>query len=162
MTIEIPRDDTGGKVGPVTASVVPRFAGPATFARLPRLDEVGSADIVVVGVPFDAGVSYRSGARFGPGHIRGASKLLRPYNPAQDALPFALAQVADAGDIAANPFNIEEAVNQIHDGNPPRLKDPEDEEDEEAHIEGPASPLAGAPAEPLIAVSSAPNPENQE
>jgi agmatinase len=116
VTIEIPRDDTGGKVGPVTASVVPRFAGPATFARLPRLDEVGTADIVVVGVPFDAGVSYRSGARFGPGHIRGASKLLRPYNPAQDALPFAIAQVADAGDIAANPFNIEEAVNQIHDG----------------------------------------------
>ncbi|MDD3354286.1 VacJ family lipoprotein [Zoogloea sp.] len=59
-------------------------------------------------------------------------------------------------------FYIQYRLNQIHDGNPPRLKDPEDEEDEEAHIEGPASPLAGAPAEPLIAVSSAPNPENQE
>ncbi|HET6636257.1 MAG TPA: arginase family protein, partial [Streptomyces sp.] len=42
-----------------------------------------------------------------------ASRLLRPYNPAQDASPFALAQVADAGDIAANPFNINEAVETI-------------------------------------------------
>ncbi|MBK6031802.1 arginase family protein, partial [Streptomyces sp. MBT59] len=32
---------------------------------------------------------------------------------AQDASPFALAQVADAGDIAANPFNINEAVETI-------------------------------------------------
>src|SRR5690606_12146821 len=52
--------------GPVDASVVPRFAGIATFARLPRLDEVGRADVAVAGVPFDSGVSYRPGARFGP------------------------------------------------------------------------------------------------
>ncbi|MFE0423843.1 arginase family protein, partial [Streptomyces sp. NPDC058953] len=66
--------------GPVDSSRVPRFAGPATFARLPRLDEVGRADVAVVGVPFDAGVSYRPGARFGGNAIREASRLLRPYN----------------------------------------------------------------------------------
>lgn len=99
--------------GPVDSSRVPRYAGPATFARLPRLDEVGTADVAVVGVPFDSGVSYRPGARFGGNAIREASRLLRPYNPAQDASPFALAQVADAGDIAANPFNINEAVETI-------------------------------------------------
>jgi agmatinase len=68
---------------------------------------------MVVGVPFDAGTSYRPGARFGPSHIRESSRLLRPYNPAQDAEPFALAQVVDAGDIAVNPFNIELAVDQV-------------------------------------------------
>ncbi|WP_232789023.1 agmatinase [Streptomyces odonnellii] len=99
--------------GPVDSSRIPRYAGPATFARLPRLDEVGTADVAVVGVPFDAGVSYRPGARFGGNAIREASRLLRPYNPAQDASPFALAQVADAGDIAANPFDIGEAVDTI-------------------------------------------------
>src|SRR3954447_23013694 len=99
--------------GPVDSSRVPRYAGPATFARLPRLDEVGAADVAVVGVPFDTGVSYRPGARFGGNAIREASRLLRPYNPAQDASPFALAQVADAGDIAANPFDINEAVETI-------------------------------------------------
>jgi agmatinase len=110
------RDATPGIRGPVDASVVPRFAGIATFARLPRLDEVGRADVAVVGVPFDSGVSYRPGARFGPAHVREASRLLRPYNPAQDVFPFGAQQVADAGDIAANPFSIEEAVRQIEEG----------------------------------------------
>jgi agmatinase len=100
-------------LGPVDATFTPRYGGPATFARLPRLDEVERADVAVVGVPFDSGVSYRPGARFGPGHIRASSKLLRPYNPVQDVEPFATQQVADAGDIACNPFDISEAVSQI-------------------------------------------------
>ena len=116
MTKKVPRTNAGDKVGQVDATVVPRFSGLATFARLPRLDEVAKADIAVVGIPFDAGASYRPGARFGPAHIRESSRLLRPYNPAQDASPFALAQVVDAGDIAVNPFNIELAVEQIEEG----------------------------------------------
>ena len=116
MTNNVPRTNSGDKIGQVDATVVPRFAGVATFARLPRIDEVGKADIAVVGIPFDAGTSYRPGARFGPSHIRESSRLLRPYNPAQDASPFALAQVVDAGDIAVNPFNIEQAVEQIEAG----------------------------------------------
>ncbi|WTW92354.1 agmatinase [Streptomycetaceae bacterium NBC_01309] len=96
--------------GPIDATRVPRFAGPATFARLPRADEVDHVDVAVVGVPFDSGVSYRPGARFGPAHVRASSKLLRPYNPALDVSPFAELQVADAGDIAVNPFDIGEAI----------------------------------------------------
>ncbi|WP_214105958.1 agmatinase [Acrocarpospora catenulata] len=99
--------------GPVDSSRVPRYAGPATFARLPRLDEVGRADVAVVGVPFDSGVSYRPGARFGPAAVREASRLLRPYHPALGVAPFELAQVADAGDIACNPFDIGEAVETV-------------------------------------------------
>ncbi|MDQ3157279.1 MAG: agmatinase [Actinomycetota bacterium] len=102
--------------GPVDATVVPRYGGPSTFARLPRLDEVERADVAVVGVPFDSGVSYRPGARFGPGHIRTSSKLLRTYNPVQDVEPFAAQQVADAGDINCNPFDIQDAVKQIDEG----------------------------------------------
>ena len=102
--------------GPVDATVTPRYGGPATFARLPRIDEVDRADVAIVGVPFDSGVSYRPGARFGPGHIRAASKLLRDYNPVQDVEPFAVQQVADAGDITCNPFDIAEAVRQVYEG----------------------------------------------
>jgi agmatinase len=116
MTNKVPRVNAGKNVGQVDATVVPRFAGLATFARLPRIDEVAKADIAVVGIPFDAGTSFRPGARFGPAHIRESSRLLRPYNPAQDAFPFALAQVVDAGDIAVNPFNIPEAMEQISAG----------------------------------------------
>lgn len=103
-------------VGPPDASINPRYSGFATFARLPRLDEVEAADITVVGIPFDTGVSYRPGARFGPAHVREASRLLRPYNPTQDVEPFSQQQVADAGDIVANPFDIDEAVQQIEAG----------------------------------------------
>lgn len=103
-------------VGPVDATVVPRFAGPATFARLPALQDVGAADVAVIGVPFDSGVSYRPGARFGPAHIRQSSRLLRPYNPALDVEPFRRQQVADAGDIACNPFSITDAIAQIEAG----------------------------------------------
>src|SRR5580692_9455664 len=103
-------------VGPADASVIPRFSGLATFARLPTSDQVEHWDVGVVGVPFDGGTSYRPGARFGPSAVRQGSRLLRPYNPALDALPFELAQVVDAGDIACTPFGPEEAVAQIQAG----------------------------------------------
>jgi agmatinase len=102
--------------GPLDGRVVPRFAGPSTFARLPRLDEVDHCDLAIVGVPFDSGTTYRPGARFGPSAIRQGSRLVRPYNPAQDREPFATSQMADAGDIPCNPFNIEEALGQIDAG----------------------------------------------
>ena len=102
--------------GPVDATRVPRFAGPATFARLPRIDEVSDVDVALVGAPFDAGVSYRPGARFGPAHVRESSRLLRPYNPAVDVEPFARQQVVDAGDIAVNPFDIEAAIGEVEAG----------------------------------------------
>lgn len=92
---------------------VPRYAGPDTFARLPRLADVGGADVAVLGVPFDSGVSYRPGARFGPSAVRLGSKLLRPYHPALDVEPWLVLQVADAGDAAVNPFDLQEAIAQI-------------------------------------------------
>ncbi|MGO8864765.1 MAG: agmatinase [Acidimicrobiales bacterium] len=102
-------------VGPADATVVPRFAGPATFARLPTIDQVPSWDIAVVGVPFDSGTTYRPGARFGPSGVRQGSRLLRPYHPELDALPFERGQVVDAGDIICSPFDIAAAVTQIEE-----------------------------------------------
>ena len=116
MTEPVPRIIAGDTVGPVDATVVPRYAGEATFARLPRIDEVPQADVAVLGVPFDSGVSYRPGARFGPSHIRESSRLLRPYNPALQVSPFAAQQVADAGDLAVNPFSIDDAIGAIERG----------------------------------------------
>ena len=106
-------------LGPADYSLTPRFAGPPTFGLLPRIDEVekqrpgAPIDVKVVGIPFDAGVSYRSGARFGPQHIRQASKLLRPYNQATDIHPFSTLQIADCGDVGVNPFDIEKAVSEV-------------------------------------------------
>lgn len=109
-------ESAAGNLGQVDAQAVPRYAGIATFARLPQRREVTDYDIAVVGVPFDGGVTYRPGARFGPAAIRQASRLLKPYHPALDVSPFAQAQVVDAGDIAANPFDITAAVDDIRVG----------------------------------------------
>ena len=111
-----PRVTDGGTTGPVDGLQVPRFAGHSTFARLPRLEDVDDYQVAVVGVPFDGGVTYRPGARFGPAYIRQGSRLLRPYNPALAVAPFAGVQVVDAGDIAADPFSIEKAMRQIEAG----------------------------------------------
>jgi len=108
-----PSVPVGPPVGPPDALTVPRFAGPDTFARLPRLSDVGSAAVAVLGVPFDSAVSFRPGARFGPAAIRAGSKLLRPYHPGADVEPWGVHQVADAGDVACNPFDIEAAVSSV-------------------------------------------------
>ena len=103
-----------GVVGPVDARSVPRYAGRSTFARLPAIDEVTTAAVAILGVPFDAGTSYRPGARFGPEAIRQASRMLRTvYDPALDIEPFRTQQVVDAGDVSANPYSIPEALAAI-------------------------------------------------
>jgi agmatinase len=110
------RPDQSEPVGPVDALKIPRFAGLGTFARLPRRDEVERCDVAVLGVPFDSGVTYRPGARFGPIAVRNASRLLRAYHPGLDVEPFGVQQVADAGDVACNPFDIAEAIASIEEG----------------------------------------------
>ena len=103
-------------IQPVSGKIVPRYAGPSTFARLPELRDVESCDLAILGIPFDSGTSYRPGARFGPGAIRQASRHLRTqYHPAYDTEPFTQIQVADAGDVPCNPYNIEEAVQTVHE-----------------------------------------------
>ena len=103
-------------IGAPDGRVRPRYVGPDTFARLPRLEDVPRASVAILGVPFDSGVSYRPGARFGPAAIRAGSKLLRPYHPALGVQPWSLAQVADGGDLAPNPFDLVEAIGQIEAG----------------------------------------------
>ena len=114
---ETPRIVENGNIGPVNSALIPRYSGFSTFALLPTLTDLEregrSADIKVLGAPFDSGVSYRPGTRFGPSHVRQSSRLLRPYNPATDTSPFAQVQVADAGDLAINPFNIDEAIASV-------------------------------------------------
>lgn len=101
-------------IEPVSGTIMPRYAGPSTFCRLPELRDVPYCDVAILGIPFDSGTSYRPGARFGPQAIRQASRNLRTnFHPDYDTEPFKTLQVADAGDVGCNPFNIEEAIAQI-------------------------------------------------
>jgi guanidinobutyrase len=98
---------------PLGGNEMPRFAGLATFMRLPGSTEPLDLDVAVVGVPLDIGTSNRPGARFGPRAIRSESVLLRPYNMATRAAPFDSLRIDDCGDVATNPFNLADAVERI-------------------------------------------------
>jgi guanidinobutyrase len=95
---------------PLSGNDMPRFGGTATMMRLPQQDTSHGLDACFVGVPFDLGTSMRSGARFGPRDIRANSVLIRPYLMATRARPFESLQVADIGDVAVNPFNLEKSI----------------------------------------------------
>ncbi|HEX2445345.1 MAG TPA: agmatinase [Vicinamibacterales bacterium] len=91
----------------------PRFAQPATFMRLPHVEDPAGLDVAIVGVPFDGGTSYRTGARLGPREIRAQSSLIRPYSYFQKVAPFDALRVADVGDVDAPPTSIEKAYAAI-------------------------------------------------
>ena len=91
----------------------PRFAQPATFMRLPYQTDLAGVDVAMLGVPFDSGTSYRSGARLGPREIRAQSSLIRPYSYFQRISPFERLTIVDAGDVDAPPVGIEPAYAAI-------------------------------------------------
>jgi agmatinase len=106
---------------PTDALQSPRFCGIRTFARLPFVTTTEDVDVTVLGIPFDTGVSYRAGARFGPAAIRDASALLRPYNPAVGIDVFGTLSVTDGGDISVVPGYIEDSYARIEAGLKPIL-----------------------------------------
>ncbi len=98
---------------PLSANVVPKFAGPTSFMRLPEKQDTENLDACFVGVPFDLGSSNRVGSRFGPRQIRAESTPLRPYNMATHAAPFETLCVADIGDVNINPYNLTKSIKMI-------------------------------------------------
>src|SRR6266446_1329221 len=107
---------------PINALESPRFCGVRTFARLPFVTTTEEVDATIIGIPFDTGVSYRAGARFGPAAIRDASALLRPYNPAAGIDVFGTLSVTDSGDISVVPGYIEDSYARIETGLTPILE----------------------------------------
>ena len=106
------------RYGPADSQLSPRFTGPPTFARLPLVTDPAAlvrpdVDLAIVGVPFDTGVTYRVGGRFGPNAVRAASVMLRPYNPNLAVSPFAVLSCVDAGDIAIVPGFTERSYERI-------------------------------------------------
>jgi guanidinopropionase len=98
---------------PLNAAVIPRFAEAATFMRTPRVSDPTKVDIALVGVPFDLGTGFRTGARQGPAQIREMSRIIRRVNATSRIAPFRLCNVADMGDTAINPFDLLQSVDKI-------------------------------------------------
>ena len=107
---------------PVDALAYPRFAGIATFMRLPNIADPNLLDVALIGVPYDGGTTYRTGPRFGPRRIREQSAIIRPYHPVLDLSPFERLRVADYGDLSVNPISIEDTFQKITEGLAPVLE----------------------------------------
>lgn len=93
----------------------PRFSGIKTFMRLPHTKILEGVDFAIIGVPSDAGASFRTGQRDGPAAIRKISALLRHHNPILNVSPFEYLSGIDFGDLPVVPGYIEEGYKRIEE-----------------------------------------------
>src|SRR3954447_7097884 len=107
---------TDSSFQPIDAAVVPRFAGVATFMRLPLAASAAGLDIALVGIPWDGGTTNRAGARHGPREIRSQSTLMRRVHHVSGLEPFSLARIADVGDLWVNPIALADSLAGIEAG----------------------------------------------
>ena len=101
---------------PIDAALVPRFAGIATFMRLPAVTSAQGLDIALYGTPWDGGTTNRAGARHGPREVRSQSSLMRRAHHVSGIEPFSIAKVADIGDLAVNPLDLRDSLKHIEAG----------------------------------------------
>jgi guanidinopropionase len=98
---------------------MPRFAGIATFMRLPYLSlddpEISKVEVGLVGVPWDGGTTNRAGARHGPRQLRDLSTLARNVNRASGINPFELCNCADLGDSPVNPVDLDATLMHVEE-----------------------------------------------
>jgi agmatinase/guanidinopropionase len=89
------------------------FAGISSFMRCPVTRDLAGVEVAIVGLPYDGGTSYRSGARFGPRAIRAASLLLWGYNNPLAVRPLDVLRVVDYGDVDVIPPSIVDTMTNI-------------------------------------------------
>lgn len=97
--------------------ITPRFAGICTFCRYPRIEDVAPEnrplDWAIYGGPFDSGVTFRPGARFGPRAIREASQYVKAYHVEHGVDVCEKLSMADAGDAPVKPYHLKENLEAI-------------------------------------------------
>jgi guanidinopropionase len=101
------------RLRPLDPSVSPRFGDVATLLRAPRMPLDADIDIALVGVPFDLGTNYRTGARGGPAAVREASRTIRLVHPTSRIAPFDVCEVGDVGDVAINAMDLSVSIDAI-------------------------------------------------
>ncbi|WP_345308464.1 agmatinase [Candidatus Villigracilis saccharophilus] len=89
------------------------FMGIPSFMRLPVSRELKGVDVAIMGVPFDSGTSYRTGARFGPRKIRETSLMIWGHNSTLNVTPLKKLNVVDYGDVSVIPTSIEHTMTAI-------------------------------------------------
>jgi agmatinase len=85
--------------------------GQIPFFRLPSAPPGASRPAgtraVLLGVPYDGGTTYRSGARFAPFAVRRVSALVQGWHPGHAIAVFDRIAAVDGGNVAFPPFDAE-------------------------------------------------------
>lgn len=81
---------------------IPFFRLPVAPAGAPRPPGTRA---VLVGVPYDGGTTYRSGARFAPFEIRRVSALVQGWHPVHGIAVFERLATVDGGNVVFPPFD---------------------------------------------------------
>lgn len=111
------------KYKPISSMKSPRFSGIKTFMRLENVATTEDIDFAIVGIPFDTGVTYRTGTRFGPASIREMSCFAcKPYNPILEVGIFDYCSGVDYGDVGSVPGYMEESFDVITEDMTPLFK----------------------------------------
>jgi guanidinopropionase len=85
-----------------------------TFMRTPFVTDLSRVDIGIIGIPYDGGLTFRTGARHGPREVRNESSVMRSINVATGVKPYEMARIADIGDVQfRNMFTLDEAIDDI-------------------------------------------------
>ena len=102
---------------PISGFDLPRYAGVATFMRLPHINmnnpKIAEVQIGLIGTPWDGGTTNRPGPRHGPRQLRDFSTMIRAENGATRVRPFELVNCADLGDVGQNPADLQDTMKRI-------------------------------------------------
>ena len=102
---------------PVSGFELPRYAGLATFMRLPHVPpdhpRFSEVQVGLVGAPWDGGTTNRPGPRHGPRQVRDASSMIRAEHPVSGVRPFEVARCADLGDVGPNPASVTDSLDRM-------------------------------------------------
>lgn len=90
-------------------------SGIPTFFRADLIADPAEVEIGLIGLPTDAGLSHRPGARYGPRALRDASGMCRYQNVSTGVIPFELARLGDLGDPDLDMWGLEGIVAQIEE-----------------------------------------------
>lgn len=92
----------------------PPFVGIPTFWRLPHQQDYAGLDLALVGVPYDGGLTARTGTRGGPRAVRDASCLVGGYEHKMHLMPPLICRCADVGDVLIhNRYHHDEAIREL-------------------------------------------------
>ncbi|OMF37749.1 agmatinase [Paenibacillus sp. FSL H8-0548] len=93
----------------------PQYSGIYTFMHLPHVKTFEEVDYAIIGVPFDTGVSYGIGARFGPSAIRTMSQRIMPISRHHAVNTSDYLSGIDYGDLTVYPGYIEQTYKAIEE-----------------------------------------------